>query len=188
MKRSTVARAGVLAVACSVVAFTDGNAQQLDNSFTGFTSGTRVRVTAPRILLDQKLTGTIVHMNADSVVIDTTDARRVDRRFFPDPVLVEKYRQITLSTADVDSVDVSLGQSRTRGMMRIGRNAALIGGTIAGLAYVSGYNQISFRNFAEGFRSGVKLGAVVGLSIGYTYGDEKWHSVGRFRPGAKPKN
>ena len=159
-------------------------AQQIegDNSFTGFQSGTRVRVTAPR-LLHSKLTGTIVTMTRDSVVLDTVDQRRVDRRFFPDPVLVDSYRRITLMTADVDSVDISLGQSRMRGMLRIGRNAALIGGTVAGLAYVSGYNQISFRNFAEGFRSGVKLGAVVGLSIGYTYGDEKWHSVGRIRPG-----
>lgn len=146
----------------------------------------RVRVTAPR-LFPEKLTGTIIRLSSDSVVLDTLDQRRVDRRFFPEPVLVDKFRQITLSTLDVDSIDVSLGQSRTAGMLRLGRNAALIGGTVAGLAYVSGYNQISFRNFAEGFRSGVKLGAVIGLSIGYTYGDEKWRSVGRIRPGLLAK-
>jgi hypothetical protein len=178
MKRSTYAVALLLAAPLA-----SAGAQQLsDNSFTGFENGMRVRVTAPR-LLNRKLTGTIVTLTRDSVVLDTVDQRRVDRRFFPDPVLVDSYRSITLMTADVDSVDISLGQSRTRGMLRIGRNAALIGGTVAGLAYVSGYNQISFRNFAEGFRSGVKLGAVIGLSIGYTYGDEKWHSVGRIRPG-----
>jgi hypothetical protein len=186
MTPSTWARTLCLAASCTV-ALNSAGAQQIENSFTGFESGMRVRVTAPR-LLTQKLTGTIVHMSADSVVIDTVDQRRVDRRFFPEVVLVEKYRQITLSTNDVDSVDVSLGQSRTAGMLRLGRNAALIGGTVAGLAYVSGYNQISFRNFAEGFRSGVKLGAVVGLSIGYTYGDEKWRSVGRIRPGLIAKN
>jgi len=164
-----------------------GSAQQQDNSFSGFEPGMRVRVHAPRVL-KEKLTGTIISMGSDSVVIDTVDQRRVDRRFFPDPVLVDKYRLITLPTADVGSVDISLGQSRTRGMLRVGRNAALIGGTIAGLAYVSGYNQISFRNFAEGFRSGVKLGAVVGLSIGFTYGDERWRSVGRIRPGLLAKN
>lgn len=179
MKRSTYAVALLLAAPLAGT-----GAQQIgsDNSFTGFENGMRVRVTAPR-LMNHKLTGTIVTLTRDSVVLDTVDQRRVDRRFFPDPVLVDSYRNITLMTADVDSVDVSLGQSRMRGMLRIGRNAALIGGTVAGLAYVSGYNQISFRNFAEGFRSGVKLGAVVGLSIGYTYGDEKWHSVGRIRPG-----
>ena len=177
MTRSTFVLALFLAAPLGSAA-----AQADENSFTGFQDGMRVRVTAPR-LLNQKLTGTIVTLTRDSVVIDTVDQRRVDRRFFPDPVLVDSYRHITLMTADVDSVDVSLGQSRTMGMLRVGRNAALIGGTIAGLAYVSGYNQISFRNFAEGFRSGVKLGAVIGLSIGYTYGDEKWHSVGRIRPG-----
>lgn len=186
MRPSTWTRTLCLAASCTV-AVTGADAQQIDNSFTGFESGMRVRVTASR-LLSEKLTGTILYMSADSVVLDTLDQRRVDRRFFPEPVLVDKYRQITLSTADVDSVDVSLGQSRTAGMLRLGRNAALIGGTVAGLAYVSGYNQISFRNFAEGFRSGVKLGAVVGLSIGFTYGDEKWRSVGRIRPGLLAKN
>lgn len=167
-----------------------GRAQQLVQptfTFTGFETGMKVRVKAPRILND-KLTGTIVYMSTDSVVLDTVDQRRVERRFFPDPVLVESERRITLATADVDSVDISVGQSRVRSMMRIGRNAALIGGTIAGLGYVSGYQQLSFRNFAEGFRSGMKLGAAVGLSIGFAYGDEKWHSVGRLRPGWLAKN
>ncbi len=170
-----------------LVAFTTGGAQQQDNSFSGFEPGMRVRVNAPRHQ-KEKFTGTIVSMRSDSVVIDTVDQRRVDRRFFSDPVLVDSYRLVTLPTAYLDSVDISLGQSRTRGMFRAGRNAALIGGTIAGLAYVSGYNQISFRNFAEGFRSGVKIGAVVGLSIGFTYGEEKWRSVGRIRPGLLAKN
>jgi hypothetical protein len=186
MTRMTVAKAlAILALPVGV-----GDAQQLMQptfTFTGFETGMKVRVKAPR-LMNEKLTGTIVYMSADSVVLDTVDQRRVERRFFPDPVLVESERRITLSTGDVDSVDISLGQSRLRSMMRIGRNAALIGGTIVGLGYVSGYQQPSFRNFAEGFRSGVKLGAVVGFSIGFAYGDEKWHSVGRMRPGWLAKN
>ena len=179
MTRTTVARA----LAILVLPLAMGSAQQMPQpTFTGFEPGMRVRVKAPR-LLDEKLTGTIIYMNADSVVLDTVDQRRVERRFFPDPVLVENERRITLLTADVDSVDVSVGQSRLRSMLRIGRNAALIGGTAAGLSYVSGYQKMSFRNFAEGFRSGVRIGAVVGFSIGLAYGDEKWHSVGRLRPG-----
>jgi hypothetical protein len=179
MKRTTVA----LALAILVLPLAMGGAQQMPQpTFTGFEPGMRVRVKAPRVLND-KLTGTIVFMNADSVVLDTVNYRRVERRFFPDPVLVESERQITLSTVDVDSVDVSIGQSRLRSMMRIGRNAALIGGTIAGLGYVSGYQNMSFRNFAEGFRSGVKLGALVGFSIGFAYSDDRWYSVGRLRPG-----
>jgi hypothetical protein len=186
MKAATVGRA--LAILGLPLAM--GSAQQIAPptfTFTGFEAGMRVRVSAPR-LLDHKLTGTIIYMSADSVVLDTVDQRRVERRFFPDPVLVESHRRITLSATDVDSVDISLGQSRVRSMARLGRNAALIGGTIAGLAYTSGYQKISFRNFAEGFRSGLKLGAVVGVSIGFAYGDEKWHSVGRLKPGWLKKN
>lgn len=184
MKVTTVART----LAVLVLPLPTGGAQQMmQPTFTGFEAGMRVRVSAPRLLND-KVTGTIVYMSADSVVLDTVDQRRVERRFFPDPILVESERQITFSPRDVDSVDVSLGQSRVQSMMRLGRNAALIGGTIAGLAYTSGYQQISFRNFAEGFRSGVKIGAVVGFSIGFAYGDEKWHSVGRLRPGWLAKN
>ena len=181
MKRTTVAQA----LAILVLPLAVGSAQQMPQpAFTGFEPGMRVRVKAPRIL-DDKLTGTIVFMSADSMILDTVDYRRVERRFFPDPVLVESERRITLSNVDVDSVDISVGQSRVRSMMRIGRNAALIGGTALGLSYVSGYQKMSFRNFAEGFRSGVRIGAVVGFSIGLAYGDEKWHSVGRLRPGRK---
>ena len=174
------------AVAIAVTGLAGGvgtlGAQQVPTQqFAGLEPGMRIRVTSDR-MFQNKISGTVVHVSADSLVLDTLDMRKVERRFFPQTLLVESERRVTLPVYDVDSVDISMGTSRARGMLKGAGKAALVGGALVGLSYVQGYNQMSMKNFSKGFRSGTKIGAVVGLSIGFSYGSERWNKLGRLRP------
>ena len=175
---------GQLAAAVVVAGVVSGalGAQQIPSrQFEGLAPGMRIRVSADRFFAE-KISGTIVYASADSIVLDTLDMRAVDRRFFPKTQLVDAERHVTLPVYDVDSVDVSLGTSRLKGMLKAGRTAAIIGGALVGLTYVSGVNNMNFKNFRNGFRSGATIGAVVGISIGFSYGSERWRTVGKLRP------
>lgn len=174
-----------LAVAVTVAGLAAGraDAQQISTiQFNGLETGMRIRVSSSRLFEDQKVSGTVISVSRDSIVLDTLDMRKVERRFFPQTLLVDSHRRITLPVHDVDSLDVSLGTSRVAGMMKGAGKAALIGGAMAGLLYISGYDNISFANFRQGFRSGAKIGAIVGVSVGFSYGSEQWRKVGRIRP------
>lgn len=177
-------RRAMAAVAVAAAGMMAGSleAQQIPSrQFTGLEVGMRIRVDADR-LFPERVSGTVVFVSPDSLVLDTLDMRKVERRFFPKTLLVDSVRRVTVPVHDVDSVDVSLGTSRISGMLKGARTAALIGGAIIGLTYVSGVNKLSFDNFSDGFRSGAKIGAVVGLSIGFSYGSEQWRKVGKLRP------
>ena len=176
-----IGRAVAIAVA-GLAGFGSLSAQQVPTQqFAGLEPGMRIRVTSDR-LFHQKISGTVIHVSPDSLVHDTLDMRKVERRFFPQTVLVETERRVTLPVYDVDSVDISMGTSRAMGMLKGAGKAALIGGAVVGLSYIQGYNQMSMRNFSKGFRSGTKIGAAAGLAIGFSYGSERWNKLGRLRP------
>lgn len=176
-------RAVAIAVAALAAAVGSLGAQQVPTQqFAGLEPGMRIRVTSSDRLFQQKISGTVIHVSSDSLVLDTLDMRKVERRFFPQTVLVESERRVTLPVYDVDSVDISMGTSRAMGMLKGAGKAAVIGGAIVGLSYIQGVDQLSMKNFSKGFRSGTKVGAVAGLAIGFSYGSERWNKLGKLRP------
>lgn len=174
-------RAVAIAAALAAGAGSLGAQQVPTQQFAGLEPGMRIRVSSER-MFQQKISGTVVFVSSDSLVLDTLDMRKVERRFFPQTVLVDRERRVTLPVYDVDSVDISMGTSRAMGMLKGAGKAALVGGAVVGLSYIQGYNQMSMKNFSKGFRSGTKVGALVGLSIGFSYGSERWNKLGKLRP------
>ncbi|HVE80175.1 MAG TPA: hypothetical protein VNA89_15020 [Gemmatimonadaceae bacterium] len=125
----------------------------------------------------QKVKGTVSSLSRDSVVVDTVDYAAQHRLFMPAAVPVDDVRHMTVRLAQVDSVEVSLGKSRSVGALRAGLKGALIGGAILGVQALSGRTNPSFGQFADGFLAGAIAGASIGGPIGYARGHERWRSV-----------
>lgn len=143
-----------------------------------FVKGARIRLTSPWNA-SRRIVGTVADARADSVVVDTADVFAQQRLFNPAPVVVDRYRRITLPIRDVDSVEVSMGRSRVVGMLRGGVIGSVIGGAWAGLASMNGQARPSFAQFASGFASGAVLGAGFGVPLGYVYRVERWRMITR---------
>ena len=143
-----------------------------------FVKGARIRLAAPWNA-SRRIVGTIADARADSVVVDTADVFAQQRLFNPAPVVVDRYRRITVPIRDVDSVEVSMGRSRIVGMLRGGAIGSVVGGAWAGLASMNGQASPSFAQFARGFASGAVLGAGFGVPLGYVYRVERWRMVTR---------
>ena len=143
--------------------------------------GTRVRLVAPG-LGKEPIVGTVTLARRDSIVLDTSDVWRENRLLFPAPVVADEFRRVHLSVADVDSVQVSRGHSRSLGMLRGAIKGGLIVGAYLGLQAISGRRGANWDNFASGFGSGVAIGASLGVPIGYVLGSERWRTVPMRRP------
>ena len=150
-----------------------------------FAPGTRLRISAPS-LEHHRVVGTVVARIADTLVIDTTDVARERRLFFPTTIPLEAHRRISLSVSMIDTLQVSVGRSRMGGMVRLATKAAVIGGLVLGVNYMSGTNQVNMKNFASGFRTGAIAATVIAAPIGFRMGQERWATVfgaGADRPG-----
>lgn len=143
-----------------------------------FVKGARIRLASPWNA-SRRIVGTVADARADSVVVDTADVFAQQRLFNPAPVVVDRYRRVTLPTKGVESVEVSLGRSRLVGMLRGATLGAVGGGAWAGLASMNGQPHPSFSRFATGFASGAVLGAGIGVPLGYIYRVERWRLVTR---------
>lgn len=143
-----------------------------------FVKGARIRLASPWNA-SRRIVGTVADARADSVVVDTADVFAQQRLFNPAPVVVARYRHVTLPIRDVDSVEVSMGRSRVIGMLRGGAIGALAGGAWAGLASMNGQQNPSFARFAGGFASGALLGVGFGVPLGYIYRVERWRMITR---------
>jgi hypothetical protein len=143
-----------------------------------FAPGTRVRIDAPTVSRE-RIVGTVRALRADSIVLDTADAQRESRMFFPTTVLVEDYRRVTLAVGEVAHMERSRGRSRLLGALKTGIRGALIAGTIAGLGSLSAGSRdgITLRDFTRGAGEGAVLGIAIGGSFGWAYGSERWQPV-----------
>lgn len=145
-----------------------------------FAPGMRLRITAATVHRG-RLVGRVIRHTADSLEIDTVEVSAERRMFFPVTVLVTKHRRVALPLAAIDSLQVSSGRSRARGMVRLATRAAVIGGVALGFNYMSGTRRPSLRNFSEGFRTGAVLAASLAAPVGFHMGRERWTPV-RGRP------
>ena len=175
MKASTTMLAVVLLASTRAV-----SAQAPTAPLDAFAKGARIRFTSPWNA-SRRIVGTVADARADSVVVDTADVFAQRRLFNPAPVVVDKFRRITLPIRNVDSVEVSMGRSRVVGMLRGGALGSVVGGAWAGLASMNGQSRPSFSQFARGFASGAVLGAGFGIPLGYVYRVERWRLVTRPR-------
>jgi hypothetical protein len=141
----------------------------------GLARNTRVRLIAPSVRRDA-FVGRIDDVVRDSVRLDTSAVqRRVS--FDNGTVLVDELRCVTLANAEVAHVDVSRGRAHLKTTM-IGLVTGGLGvGVFSGLMVRNDQTTAPNSSFADGFRSGVPLGALVGGVIGYLWGRERWTRV-----------
>ena len=140
------------------------------------TRGARVRLRVP-MMGREKIAGTVLLAQGDSVVIDTVDATAERRVFFPNTITVDEYRRLTLPLHAVDSIEVSTGRSRGAGIRRAAKRGALILGLLGAATFRSGDGSPNPRNFLGGYINGAAVGLVIGGAIGATRGGERWQSV-----------
>ena len=143
--------------------------------FTRFEPGARVRIASR--FSKEKITGTVAQTRADTLVIDTVDVQSETRMFFPNTILLQPYRQVTLPVAAVDSVEVSVGRSRLLGTIHAMKRGAIFFGILGAATLNSGNGSATLKNFLGGFATGAAFGAVVSVPIGFTRGAERWQSV-----------
>ena len=180
MKASTTMLAVLLLASNNSVA-----AQDLATPLGAFVKGARIRLVSPWDA-KRRIVGTVADARADSVVVDTVDVFAQQRLFNPAPIVVDRYRRITLPIKGVDSVEVSMGRSRVVGVLRGASLGAVVGGAWAALASLNGQANPTFSQFASGFASGAALGVAFGVPLGYVYRVERWRLVTRPRVGSPP--
>src|SRR5215212_9180150 len=143
-----------------------------------FSRGARVRLRVPMLGKD-KIAGTVMLAQGDSLVLDTVDAGVERRMFFPNTILVDEFRHVTLPLAMVDSIEVSSGRSRWAGIRHSAKRGALFLGLLGAATFRSGDGTPGLRNFAGGYLNGAAVGFVLGGAFGLTRSGERWQSVPR---------
>ncbi len=182
MKRLSLVAAALLCTPLGVAA-----AQRIstDRIFV-LEPGTRIRLVAPGFG-KEPIVGTIAHARADTIVLDTSDVWRENRLLMPSAVIADEFRRVKLSVGDIDSVQVSRGHSRARGMLHGAIKGGLIVGAYLGLQSISGRKGAKWDDFAGGFASGLAVGATLGVPIGYVMGSERWRTVRVRKPFTGPR-
>ncbi|HEX6059908.1 MAG TPA: hypothetical protein VFZ11_12935 [Gemmatimonadaceae bacterium] len=182
MKRLSLLAAAIF---CTPLGVAEAQRISTDRIFV-LEPGTRIRIVAPG-LGKEPIVGTIAFAQLDTIVLDTSDVWRENRLLLPAPVIAEEFRHLTLSVSDIDSVQVSRGHSRARGMLSGAVKGGLIVGAYLGLQAISGRRGANWNEFAGGFASGLAVGASLGVPIGYVMGSERWRTVRVRKPFSGPR-
>lgn len=181
MKRLSLLAAVLL---CAPLGVADAQRISTDRLFV-LEPGTRIRIVAPGIG-KEPIVGTIALAKMDTIVLDTSDVWRENRLLMPAPVIAEEFRRVKLAVGEIDSVQVSQGHSRARGMLEGAIKGGLIVGAYLGLQAISGRRGAKWDDFAGGFASGLAVGATLGVPIGYVMGSEQWSTVRVRKPFTAP--
>jgi hypothetical protein len=165
--------------AAATVALSPAGAQE-GNTEAPYEIGQRIRVTAPAHGREP-IVGVVDSLRESAIVLDT--AYREKRWFFDTgPILIDKYRYISIPFDDIRTLEISRGRSRAKGAFR----GAVIGGIVGALTYGFGATpQLNpgWSDFRKGVGPGLAIGAPVGAVLGYLWGREKWRPVsGPYRP------
>lgn len=182
MKRLLLVAAALL---CTPLGVADAQRISTDQIFV-LEPGTRIRLVAPGFG-KEPIVGTIAFAKLDTIVLDTSDVWRQNRLLMPSPVIADEFRRVKLAVGEIDSVQVSRGHSRARGMLQGAIKGGLIVGAYLGLQAISGRRGAKWDDFAGGFASGLAVGATLGVPIGYVMGSERWRTVRVRKPFSGPR-
>lgn len=133
--------------------------------------GSRVRVFAPD-LRDDRYVGRVDSLASSVMVLDTAGQRT---RFGLDlgPVLVDRYRLVTIRLSAIERIEVSGGRTTRASTIRGAIIGGLIGGLVLGLGNLPEVNP-STSDFLNAAPRGIAIGAVLGAAVGWGLGDERW--------------
>ena len=138
--------------------------------------GQRVRILAPE-LRRERYVGRVEALPRDSIMLDTTGARR-RLGFDTGPVLVEEFRRVTIPNRLIEAIDLSVGRTTRRSTIKGALIGAVAGGGLFGAANLPEINP-GFRDFLDGAALGAVIGAVAGGVVGYLLGGERWEPLYR---------
>lgn len=158
-----------LAAALLVIAARDGSAQQVPPREVFV--GSRVRVFAPS-LRSERYVGRVDSLDAVSMVMDTTGARR-RLGFDTGPVLVEEYRRIRLQLSSIERIEASGGRTTRKSTIKGILIGAIGGGLLWGLGNLPEVNPTA-SDFVKEMPVGLVAGGVIGGVVGYALGSERW--------------
>jgi hypothetical protein len=135
------------------------------------TVGTRVRVFAPDLRTDRYV-GEIRSLDRSAMVLDTAGAR-VRLGLETGPVLVDRFRRVTIELAQIQQIEVSGGRTVRTPIMKGAVIGALIGAVVYGLGNLPEKNPRAV-DFFNGAPTGFVVGGIVGGAIGWGLGGERW--------------
>ena len=133
--------------------------------------GSRVRVFAPS-LRSERYVGRVDSLDAVSMVMDTTGARR-RLGFDTGPVLVEEYRRVRLQLSSITRIEASGGRTTKKSTIKGLLVGAIGGGLLWGLGNLPEVNPGAADFFKE-MPVGLIVGGAVGGAVGYALGGERW--------------
>lgn len=135
------------------------------------TVGSRVRVFAPD-LREDRYVGRVDSLAPTVMVLDTARTRT---RFGLDlgPVLVDRYRLVTIRLSEIERIEVYGGKTTVAATVRGALIGALAGGLLLGLGNLPEVNPSS-SDFIKDAPKGVIVGGMIGGVIGWMLGDERW--------------
>jgi hypothetical protein len=124
--------------------------------------------------------GRIDTLEQGEMVLDTTGTRR-RLGFEMGPVLVESFRRVKLRTATVERVEISGGRTARSTTLKGAIIGGVVGALLIGLGQAPEVNP-GFDDFLKGAPVGLAVGAVLGGSLGYALGGERWLPASLPRP------
>lgn len=133
--------------------------------------GSRVRVSAPSLRRD-RFVGRIDSLVAGEMVLDTAGVRR-RLGFELGPVLVEQFRRVRIRTGAIEGIELSGGRTTRSTTIKGAIIGGLIGAALIGFGQAPEVNP-TFQDFLKAAPLGAAVGVVVGGSVGYALGGEKW--------------
>jgi len=130
-----------------------------------------VRVKAPALRSDRYV-GRIDSLDASAMVLDTTGARR---RLGMDtgPVLVDEFRYARIPLSSITTIEVSTGRTSRGSTIRGAVIGAVAGALLVGLGQLPEINP-GIKDFLKAAPVGLAIGAVVGGTVGFALGGERW--------------
>jgi len=133
--------------------------------------GSRVKIYAPSVRHDQ-FVGRVDSLDMSEVVLDTAGVRR-RLGFEMGPVLVERYRRVSIRTSAIERISLSGGRT-TRSATIKGAILGAIGGALFfGFGNLPEVNPKA-KDFVKGAPVGLVVGGLLGGVVGYSLGGEKW--------------
>lgn len=133
--------------------------------------GTRVRVFAPDLRTDRYV-GEIRSLDRSAMVLDTAGAR-VRLGIETGPVLVDRFRRVTIELAQIQKIEVSGGRTVRTPIMKGALVGALIGAVVFGVGNLPEKNPKA-ADLLNGVPSGLLVGGIVGGVVGWGLGGERW--------------